>query len=271
MTLDEFVKKYDGQPIDFDGNYGPQCVDLYRQYVKEVLGYPQSPPVVGAKDIWDAYLPEYFKRIENTPTGVPEEGDVVIFGTTLGKYGHVSIFLEGTTTKFTSFDQNYPTGTPCHKQGHTYSAVIGWLTPLQKPMDIPNYLKTLLQEANIDINNEGQFRAFWEKAIKYDNEVNSLKNQIISTNEALAQRATEVSALTEANQKLSDQKDELQEALNKERDKCDKATWEATQLNLQVKSLTDDNLILEKELNLMKSQNDIYAYSWWTRLKSLFK
>lgn len=127
MTLQEFVTKYDGKAVDWDKNYGPQCVDLYRQYVHEVLEIPQSPAVPGAKDIWTTYLPQYFERITNTPTGVPEPGDVVIWGTDLGQYGHVSIFLSGGTTRFTSFDQNYPVGSLCHKQTHNYAGVLGWL------------------------------------------------------------------------------------------------------------------------------------------------
>ena len=43
MTLTQFIKKYLGTKVDFDGKYGAQCVDLYRQYCAEVLGVPQSP------------------------------------------------------------------------------------------------------------------------------------------------------------------------------------------------------------------------------------
>ncbi|WP_252722587.1 hypothetical protein [Treponema phagedenis] len=37
MSLDEFVKKYLGKKVDYDGHYGAQCVDLFRQYCKDVL------------------------------------------------------------------------------------------------------------------------------------------------------------------------------------------------------------------------------------------
>ena len=271
MTFEDFIKKYDGQPIDYDGAWGNQCVDLYRQYVKEVLGYPQSPPVEGAKDIWNSYLPEYFKRIENTPMGVPEKGDVVIFGTTLGKYGHVSIFVEGTTSRFTSLDQNYPTGSLCHLQGHTYSAVIGWLTPLKKSMDIPEWLKTLLQEANLTLQDEGIFRAFWQKAKDYDQHVRELQEQVKSANEALSDRALEVSTLTEKVQKLSDRKGELEEEVNRLRGERDKATWEATQLGIKVEDLEDKNNKLREQITSFEENNNIYAYSFWDRFVSLLK
>ena len=274
MTLDEFIKKYEGKGVDVDGYPADnkyQCVDLYRQYVKEVLGYPQSPPVVGAKDIWDSYLPEYFKRIENTPTGVPEKGDIVIFGTGLGKYGHVAIFVEGTTSRFTSFDQNYPTGSLCHLQGHTYNAVIGWLTPLQKPMDIPNYLKTLLQEANIDINNEGAFRSFWQKAKDYDQHIKELNERVKSLADNVESLGTQVSALTEDNQKLRNKLSETEEALNTERDKFYQTNKESLESKAQVDVLQRQVDTLTKEIEQHKTNNDIYSYNWWDRLFSLFK
>ncbi len=47
MTLDEFVKKYLGKKVDYDGQYGAQCVDLFRQYCKDVLGIPHTGGVIG--------------------------------------------------------------------------------------------------------------------------------------------------------------------------------------------------------------------------------
>ena len=53
MTLDEFVKNYEGKQVDFDKAYGSQCVDLFRQYSKEVLQIPEHTGAVeGAKDLY---------------------------------------------------------------------------------------------------------------------------------------------------------------------------------------------------------------------------
>jgi len=142
MTFKQFRDKYDGKFIDFDNYFGNQCVDLYRQYVKEVLGFKQSPLVKGAKDIWTTYLKDKFQRISNTPDGLPKEGDIIIWRTE--PYGHVGIFVEGTTGSFRSFDQNYPKGTPCHIQGHRYTNVLGWLHPISKD-EVPDET-LLLQE-----------------------------------------------------------------------------------------------------------------------------
>lgn len=143
MSFDQFISKYNGKGIDYDGAYGFQCVDLYRQYVKEVLVVPQSPPVPGAKDVWNTYLPQYFERITNTPEGVPQKGDIMIWGSNYGPYGHVGVYRDGNVWGFNSFDQNDPVGTKCHIQYHNYRGVLGWLrlrsqslTPQQKEQKV---------------------------------------------------------------------------------------------------------------------------------------
>ena len=130
MKVEEFFAKYNGKGIDFDNYYGFQCVDLYRQYCKECLEYPQSPGVGGAYEIWDTYLKDYFERISNTPDGVPELGDIVIWSKNAGGgYGHVGVFNSGNLDSFVSFDQNWPVGSLCHFQNHNYTNVLGWLRP----------------------------------------------------------------------------------------------------------------------------------------------
>ena len=130
MTLQEFIAKYTGKGIDFDGHYGFQCVDLYRQYIQDVIQCPQSPGVTGAKDIWTTYLPEYFDRVTNTPEGIPQEGDIMIWGDTYGQYGHVAVVLSGTLTTFTCFSQNDPIGSLCiTKKYSSYKPTLGWLHP----------------------------------------------------------------------------------------------------------------------------------------------
>lgn len=130
MTFDEFVNTYLGKKVDFDGVYGGQCVDLYRQYVKDVIGGLQSAPVIGAYDIWETYNKDTFTRIDNTPTGVPQKGDVVIWNKNVGGgFGHVAIFIEGNANSFTSLDQNWPTLSVVTKTNHNYTNVLGWLHP----------------------------------------------------------------------------------------------------------------------------------------------
>ena len=145
MSFDEFVAKYNGKGIDFDGSFGNQCVDLYRQYVKEVLNLPQSPPVPSAKDIWNTYLAAHYDRIANTPSGVPQKGDIVIWGTGIGPDGHVGVFTSGDVWRFNSFDQNFPTGTLCHVQVHNYTGVLGWLRAKVVVPPSPDYKQGMLE------------------------------------------------------------------------------------------------------------------------------
>lgn len=130
ISFDEFIWKYYNAYIDYDHYYGNQCFDLYRQYVQEVLGFPQSPAVSGAAQIWDTYLKDYFIRIPNTPTGIPQKGDIMIWNKNAGGgYGHVAIVHDGDIMKFTSLDQNWVQGSPCRKVLHNYNNTLGWLHP----------------------------------------------------------------------------------------------------------------------------------------------
>ena len=95
MTLAEFAAKYTGVKVDFDGAHGPQCVDLFRQYCKDVVGCPHTGAVEGAKDLWFNFSindeKKYFNRL--TPWFI-QPGDVAIWdATSTNKYGHVAIII----------------------------------------------------------------------------------------------------------------------------------------------------------------------------------
>ncbi|MCR4307893.1 MAG: CHAP domain-containing protein [Candidatus Berkelbacteria bacterium] len=126
MTFRQFIDKYKGQGIDEDGSFGFQCVDLVQQYSKEVLGIPRwgSGNAIGR---WENYPKDKFERIANTPIGVPQNGDIVIWGKTIGEFGHIAVFIGGTAKTFQSFDQNFPLKSLCHIQSHNYKGVLGWL------------------------------------------------------------------------------------------------------------------------------------------------
>ena len=128
MNFDDFIWKWYDVGCDFDGAYGFQCVDLYRQYCKEVLSVTQSPAISGAAKIWDTIDTNIFQKIPNTPTGVPQKGDIMIWNTKMGGgYGHVGIVRNADVLKFTSFDQNWAVGSPPKKVVHNYTNTFGWL------------------------------------------------------------------------------------------------------------------------------------------------
>ena len=98
MNLEEFVNKYNGKKVDFDGAFGAQCVDLFRQYNKDVWGNPHTGAVEGAKDLFLNYdnLPIERKFLELNPVNskIIEEGDVAVWGaSSSNKYGHVAIVV----------------------------------------------------------------------------------------------------------------------------------------------------------------------------------
>lgn len=107
MTFGEFVLKYYKIKVDYDGHFGPQCVDLYRQYRGEYWGIKQSPPVVGAKDLLDN-PGEGVCVLREEPGRKYLSEDVLVWGaTTSNPYGHVAILIYTLTPKsFLVFEQD---------------------------------------------------------------------------------------------------------------------------------------------------------------------
>lgn len=96
MKLDEFINKYIKTKVDFDGAFGAQCVDLFRQYCKDVLNIPHTGAVESAKDLFLKYddLPLEKKYFKKYSINCPEPADVIIWGQTkTNKYGHVAIVV----------------------------------------------------------------------------------------------------------------------------------------------------------------------------------
>lgn len=135
MTLDTFIEKYKGKEIDYDGAYRGQCVDLFRQYIKECLTGNQPKGVTGAADFWSNYdsdpnLNQYFDKIPNTLEFIPSEGDVMIWNKRAGGgFGHVAVVKSASQDNFVSFDQNWSKISYCELVNHTYSNVYGVLRP----------------------------------------------------------------------------------------------------------------------------------------------
>jgi hypothetical protein len=140
MTPDEFFNKYNGRYLEYNNDrYKFQCMDLFWQYLKEVLNL-DTQPYQGwgtAKNCYNNFnnikgASQFFTRISNGPVNYPTKGDTVFWGFYLGVTGlagHVAICSGGNAKAFISFDQNYPTGSPCKFVNHSYRGVIGWLHP----------------------------------------------------------------------------------------------------------------------------------------------
>jgi hypothetical protein len=136
ITFDAFIAKYTDKPVDYDGIYPNQCMDLMHLYVEEVLGFTEKS-LLAAPSASQAYLNysgSEFQKIDNSFLNVPQKGDILFFGTKVGPYGHVCIFTSGNVLNFKSFDANWPVGSLPHIQDHNYIGVLGWLRKVQVPV-----------------------------------------------------------------------------------------------------------------------------------------
>jgi hypothetical protein len=139
MSHDQFTKKYLGRYVDYDGAFGAQCVDLMRQYCKEVLGVDGGtlPRAGYAKDIFKKYDGKgKFEKIFNSPSNVPQKGDIIFWDTrppVTGIAGHVAIVERADVMNLISFDQNYPRPLTCRFVKHDFRGVMGWCR-LKKPL-----------------------------------------------------------------------------------------------------------------------------------------
>lgn len=108
ITLDDFIKNYEGKQIDFDKAFGPQCVDVFRQYSNEVLGIKEHTGAVnGAKELYLNFdkmnlMQKYFEKVYT-----PRKGDVAIWNSTSTNiYGHVAIVVYASKKTLVVFEQN---------------------------------------------------------------------------------------------------------------------------------------------------------------------
>ena len=250
MTFTEFLSILNGEYKETAGTDAHnQCVDLANAYIKYVLGLPVIE-YTNAKDFPSKAGTDY-DYILNTPTGVPLEGDLVIWG---GTYGHIAIFLEGDSNRFTSFDQNYSTGSPCHVQEHNYDSpkVLGWLHPKNPPLSD----ETLINELRADRDkNWNLYQGALSKQIE-------LETSVEQANKTITNVTNENTTLKDSNKILTDQRSVDTGAIQS-----------LTQENT---SLTKTNTTLENKVafleNRIKELEGVQPKPWWEVLfDSIFK
>lgn len=128
--VDNFFNKYNGVGLDVDNSWGVQCVDLASKFIDEVCGIPNT--TLMGYEYWTLYnstpfLNNNFNRISNTPSFVPQKGDLVVWAE--AGQNHVAIATgEGNTSYFYSYDQNWGSpNCPTKRIHHDYSGVTGVL------------------------------------------------------------------------------------------------------------------------------------------------
>ena len=101
MNLSEYIKKVAWTNIDYDWVYGSQCVDLIKNYTREVLWIRLWTFWGSAKTGWanssNTFPTDTWEKIPNNPSDLyqtPKVWDIAFWNTWI--YGHVAIVLEWT-------------------------------------------------------------------------------------------------------------------------------------------------------------------------------
>lgn len=239
LQLQDFINLNNNKFLDFDGAYGAQCVDLV-QFWAQNLGLPKFHG--NAIDLALQGSPNC-PFISNTANN-PSPGDIMIWGAApsdpylqTGPNGHTAIYVSGDTNSFNSFDQNFPTGSTCHiYHHHNYNAVVGWLHPLTSGGD------TMLDEQDI----EYLYGLSFHRDAKLDPGHlgyvgKPLKEVEKAFNDSPEHQQVEHAYLVEL-PSLRDQVAHTQDRINN-------AVTTATEpLNKQIKDLTDNPKVVEKEV-----------------------
>ena len=167
MTLQEFIQKWQGNGYQENSNFGYQCVAAAKIYIYDCWGI--QPTVVrndgGAKNVYFDFpnsmiggRGDIVELIPNTPDGVPNAGDVIIWGANMGGgYGHIAIVTDANKNTFTVLQQNGGNGDGEGSDDYfhianypNYNNVLGWLhfkTKTNYP-EIPNSSNSNLMENN---------------------------------------------------------------------------------------------------------------------------
>ncbi len=130
MNPTDFINQNVNQQIDLDGfpaEQPYQCYDLVNKW-SESLGHSRFTGLY-ASDIF-GQQPESYQWINNTPTRVPQAGDVIVWNRSYGNgAGHTAVATgAGDRNNFQSLDQNW-NAPRCLLQWHSYDGVIGWGRP----------------------------------------------------------------------------------------------------------------------------------------------
>ena len=154
MTLTDFINKYNGKKIErYDSSSKYQCVDLFLAYLDEVLGLSSIIPIgiVNAYDIYNKVhkFTPHSTKYKNTPTFIPQRGDVAVWSSRYGRAGHVAIVTEADINRFKAFSQNDPIGSPSIINNYSYKNVLGFLRPNNLPSDNDPLAECLAQHTKL--------------------------------------------------------------------------------------------------------------------------
>jgi surface antigen len=150
QTIENWLRSAEGRPMDPDGAYGYQCVDLVDQYAQDIFGVRWQDSVGGvggANELLDRVPDEYWWRVDNDQNNsnqIPQRGDVIVWaGDSTNRYGHVAVVLSADQNGVSVIQQN---GNENWRPAHTSwlgfwqwgtGDVLGWLRPKEEKLLAP--------------------------------------------------------------------------------------------------------------------------------------
>ena len=136
MTPMEWIFKNLGKSIDFDGAFGPQCVDSINDYLAATSPSTGRIRSATAAQAAREKLPGWV-WVANTPIGVPHPGSLVVWGEFppygIGPDGHIALSVSSDVSHLLTLDQNWSGARYVRLVCHDYGGVLGWHQPLPKP------------------------------------------------------------------------------------------------------------------------------------------
>ena len=132
-SFESFINEVLGTSFDQDHVAGVQCVDLIKRYLKECFNIIIPNGFGNAVDYYTGFenkklLFTNFEKIENTPSFIPKEGDIIVWNEKRGKgAGHVAIVKGAGLHTFYSYDLNWNGSKKVREVKHDYKNVLGVL------------------------------------------------------------------------------------------------------------------------------------------------
>lgn len=127
-NLNEFINANNGKGVEVeDPSNRNQCMDLAFAWL-DAQGIPRA--TIRHLYAYQAFTQpsELTKQYFDLVQGNPSPGDLIVWGTGVGIAGHISIYVSGNyPTGFTTFDQNWPSGSKSHLQWHNSYGILGIL------------------------------------------------------------------------------------------------------------------------------------------------
>ena len=136
--LDKYVSKHKNTVIDYDNVYWHQCVDLIKNYSREVIWERLGTFWWSARSGWlneyNTFPKDTWNKITYKEREIPEKWDIIFFD--VWEYGHVGIVTNADINYIKVFEQNTGNGDwvgyddRCRTNTYDYSNIYGWYRPI---------------------------------------------------------------------------------------------------------------------------------------------